>query len=109
MTGNDLKEPSAEWRAFFRMVRDRFPYSRMREVRVSKGVVAAFQSVECTLNLGRGAGSEERLLPKDLDETWARLIELCSEKNDCILREIVFKDGKPLLVRMKHAGEAIRT
>ena len=96
------KEPA--WTQLFHIVRDQFPYSKMRGLTIKEGAVVSFQEIQYTFIFGRGIEPPRSLLPDRLDEQWQRFIRFCQALQNGQVGEVHFNDGRPVLVSMQQPG-----
>lgn len=104
MSAVDAGGRQAAWNQLFHIVRDQFPYSKMKGLTVKGGSVVSFNEVQYTFILGRGM-EPPRPLPSDTsDAQWLRFMRFCSALQDGIVGEVHFTDGRPVLVSMRQPG-----
>lgn len=104
MNDVDLGGKEAAWTQLFHVVRDQFPYSKMKGVLVQEGAVVSFREVQYTFMFGRGVEPPRCLLPETFDEQWRRFVRFCQALDDGVLGEVHFSDGRPVLVSMQQGG-----
>lgn len=106
MSAGDVNVRGREvaWNQLFHIVREQFPYSKMKGLTVKGGAVVSFEEVQYTLVFGRGAEPPRPLLPDTFDESWLRFMRFCLALQDGVLGEVHFTDGRPMLVSMQQAG-----
>ena len=86
MTQPDSQSP---WSRLFAIVRDRFPYCKMREVHVANGTVVAYGGVEYTVVMNSDPAGARSPLPEGFDAHWNRS-GLESDSGEAILLPPVF-------------------
>ena len=99
----DVGRRKASWNQLFHVVRDQFPYSKMKGLAVKGGAVVSFEEVQYTLVFGRGA-EPPPLLPDAIDDHWLRFMRFCAVIQDGIVGEVHFMDGRPVRVSMRQPG-----
>ncbi len=104
MSGIDFRGKEATWTQLFHVVRDQFPYSKMRGLTVQDGAVVSFKEVQYTFVFGRGVEPPRCLLPGAFDEQWQRFMRFCQALENGVLGEVHFGDGRPVLVSMQQEG-----
>ncbi len=104
MSAADFRGKEAAWNHLFRVVREKFPYSKMRGLTVKDGVVVSFNDAHYTFVFGRGIEPPRPLLPDTFDEQWQRFMRFCQSVQDGIVGEVHFSDGRPVLVSMQQPG-----
>lgn len=88
----------------FELIREQFPYSKMRGLEVQDGAVISFKAVQCTFVFGRGQQAPRALLPSAFDEQWQRFMRFCQALENGVVGEVHFTDGRPVLVSMERSG-----
>ena len=104
MSKVDFRGKESTWTQLFHVVRDQFPYSKMKGLTVRDGTVVSYKEVQYTFIFGRGIEPPRCLLPDTFDEQWQRFMRFCQALEDCDLGEVHFSDGRPVLVSMVKAG-----
>lgn len=104
MSAIEFRGREAAWNQMFHVVRDQFPYSKMKGLAVKDGAVVSFREVQYTFVFGRGVEPPRSLLPDAFDEQWQRFMRFCQALQDGIVGEVHFTDGRPVLVLMQQAG-----
>lgn len=61
----------------FHIIREQFPYGKMRGLKVRDGAVVSFEAVQYTFIFGRGMEAPQGLLPGRFDEQWQRFMRFC--------------------------------
>ena len=104
MSPIDFREQEAMWMQFFHIIRDQFPYCKMRELRIVDGAVVSFKDVQHTFIFGRGVEPPQCLLPGMFDEPWQRFMRFCQALQNGVLGEVHFSEGRPAVVSMQQSG-----
>lgn len=107
MQAVDFAGKEAEWMQLFELIREQFPYSKMKELEVRDGAVVSFKAVQYTFVFGRGQQAPRPLLPAAFDEQWQRFMRFCRALEDGVVGEVHFTDGRPVLVSMERPGMAL--
>lgn len=104
MSAVDVSARQTAWDHLFHIIREQFPYSKMKGLTVKGGAVVSFDEVQFTLVFGRGTEPLRPLLPDTFDEPWLRFMRFCLSLQDGVVGEVHFTDGRPVLVSMRQAG-----
>ncbi|MBI5631608.1 MAG: hypothetical protein HY921_12085 [Elusimicrobia bacterium] len=109
------KRLEAAWSQYFNMIREQFPYSKWKDVRISKGAVVDWGRVEFTELLSRGEEPPPEFVPEDFNWQWRHLRRRCEALRDCVIAEIHFTHGRPVQVvyakengRMSNPADCVR-
>ena len=100
----DFRGREAAWEQLFHIVREQYPYSKMRGLTIREGAVVAFKTIQYTFVFGRGVEPPQCLLPGTFDEQWQRFIRFCQALENGVVGEVHFTDGRPVLVSMEQPG-----
>jgi hypothetical protein len=104
MPAGNVKGRQAAWKHLFHIVRDRFPYSKMKGLTVKEGAVVSCTEVQYTFIFGQGIEPPRPPMPDTFDEQWLRFMNFCLALQDGVMGEVHFTDGRPVLVLMQQAG-----
>ena len=104
MSAIDFRGKEAAWEQLFHIVREQYPYSKMRGLTIREGAVVAFKTIQYTFVFGRGVEPPQCLLPGTFDEQWQRFIRFCQALENGVVGEVHFTDGRPVLVSMEQPG-----
>lgn len=91
-----------QWAALRRWIQEQHPFCRLKDVRVSGGVIVSYGKVQYTRALGKASGPNHPL--SALDSHWSDLTRLCSTMREGIIAEISFTDARPVLVSLEAEG-----
>lgn len=91
-----------QWTVLRRWVQENHPFCRLKDVRVSGGVIVSYGRVQYTRALGKASGPGP--LPAALDAHWSDLTRLCSAMREGTIAEISFTDARPVLVSLEAEG-----
>lgn len=100
----DFEGKESAWKQLFHVIREQFPYSKMRGLEVRDGAVVSFQTVQYTFIFGRGMEPPRALLPTAFDDQWQRFMRFCQALENGTVGEVHFTDGRPVLVSMEQQG-----
>jgi len=100
----DFDGKESAWMQLFHIIREQFPYSKMRGLKVRDGAVVSFETVQYTFIFGRGMETPPGLLPGTFDEQWQRLLCFCRSLQNGTVGEVHFTDGRPVLVSLERPG-----
>lgn len=104
MSAIDFRGKEAAWEQLFHIVREQYPYSKMRGLTIRDGAAVAFKTIQYTFVFGRGVEPPLCLLPGTFDEQWQRFIRFCQALENGVVGEVHFTDGHPVLVSMEQPG-----
>lgn len=100
------KRLDAAWTQYFNMIREQFPYSKWKDVRISRGAVVNWGRVEFKEVFARGEEPPQEFVPEEFDWQWRHLRRRCEALLDCVLAEVHFTHGRPVqVVYAKENGE----
>lgn len=100
----DFGGREAAWRQLFYIIREQFPYSRMKEAAVRDGAVVSFEEIQFTRVFARGVEPAKSLSPDTFDDQWLRFMRFCRTIRTGVLGEVHFSDGRPIRVSMRRGG-----
>lgn len=93
------------WTRLKSLVRERYPYCRLRGVEVEDGCIVRYAGVQYTRALSKPhAPQVDHHGP---DTKWSELVRLCSELDRGRIGEIHFVDGSPVLATIEADGESL--
>ncbi|MFA5140472.1 MAG: hypothetical protein WC728_14680 [Elusimicrobiota bacterium] len=99
-----MTDAEAAWMRLFNMIREQFPYSKMKEARVSRGAVVRYGRIQFTEIFGRDEEPPQHLLPQEFDGQWRRLRRLCEVLQECVIAEVHFTHGRPVSILFEKEG-----
>lgn len=104
MPAVDFSGKESAWMQLFHIIREQYPYSKMKGLEIRDGAVISFKSVQYTFIFGRGLEAPRSLLPGAFDEQWQRFMRFCQALQTGVVAEVHFTDGRPVLVSMDQPG-----
>lgn len=104
MSAVDFAGKESAWMQLFQIIREQYPYSKMKGLEIRNGAVVSFKSVQYTFVFGRGVEAPNSLLPAAFDGQWQRFLRFCQLLQNGVVAEVHFTDGRPVLVSMDQPG-----
>lgn len=104
MSAVDFKDAEPAWMQLFHIIREQYPYSKMKELEVRNGAVVSFKALQYTFVFARGVEAPRLLMPASFDEQWQRFMRFCQTLQNGNIGEVHFTDGRPVLVSMEQPG-----
>ena len=105
--GENSKSDEAEWLPFYRIIRERFPFCKVKDVRIQGGKVVRYGKIQFTKVFNGDEAAACTAAGIQSDAQWQRFIRFCRAIQDGSLAELHFADGRPILVSMEHSGEEL--